>query len=106
MLRNDSIVENARRIYFDKTRLHHFIKQKLTLFVVLQEIFTKFFYLIHSNTKKQLFIDFNVSKKFDFDVILYYVKKVFREHDKYSSRHVIESILFLSRFIIDIESKY
>ena len=94
LLRNDSIVENARRIYFNKTRLQYFTKQKLVSFVVLQKVLTKSFYLIHSNTKKQLFVDFDVNKKFDFDIMLYYMKKVFREHDKYSSQHVIELIFF------------
>ena len=79
----------------------------MTSFDVLQNILTKFFYLIHSNTKKQLFLDFDVNKKFDFDVILYYVKKIFHKNDdKYFSRHVIESIFFLSRFIINAKSKY
>ena len=105
--RNEFVVENARRIYFNKTRFQHFTKQKLTLFDALQEILTKFFYLIHSNTKKQLFIDFDVNKKFDFDVMLYYVKIFFHKNDdKYSFRHVIESIFFLNRFIIDVELKY
>ena len=63
--------------------------------------------MIHSNTKKQLFLDFDVNKKFDFDVMFYYVKKIFHKNDdKYSFQHVIESILFLNRFIIDVESKY
>ena len=79
----------------------------MTSFDVLQEILTKFFYLIHSNTKKQLFIDFDINKKFDFEVILYYMKKIFRKNDeKYSSYYAIKLILFFSRFIIDIESKY
>ena len=90
-----------------RKRSSYLFQQKLTSFDVLQNILTKSFYLIHSNTKKQLFLDFDVNKKFDFDVILYYVKKIFHKNDdKYFSRHVIESIFFLSRFIINAKSKY
>ena len=105
--RNKLVVENARRIYFNKICFQYFTKQKLISFDVLQNILTKFFYLIHSNTKKQLFFDFDVNKKFDFDVMLYYMKKLFHKNDnKYSSRHFIKSILFWVDYIIDVESKY
>ena len=96
LFRNNLVVENVRRIYFNKIRLQYFTKQKLILLDILQNLLTKSFYLIHSNTKKQSFINFNVNKKFDFNIILYYIKKVFRKnHDKYSSQHVVQSIFFL-----------
>ena len=105
--RNEFVVENVRRIYFNKIRFQYFIEQKLTSFDVLQNILTKSFYLIYSNTKKQLFLDFDVNKKFDFDVMLYYMKKLFyKNDDKYFSRYVIESILFLSWFITNAKLKY
>ena len=70
---------------------------------------SKLFYLIHVDIKRSLFIDLDVSKKFDFEVMLYYVKKFFLKNnlkDKYFSRHAIESILFLNRLVTDAKSRY
>ena len=106
LLRNEFIAKNVRRVYFSKTRVQHFTTEELISFDALQIVLTKFFYLIHSNLKRQLFIDLNVNKKFDFDVMLYYVKKVFFESNKYFSRHVIESIFFFSRLLTDVETRY
>ena len=109
LLRDESTAESAKRFYFSKTRVQHSTAEELTSFDALQIVLTKSFYLVHSNFKRQLFIDLNASKKFDFDVMLYYVKKVYLdqlESDKYSSRHVIESILFLSRLLTDVETRY
>ena len=105
-LRNEFIAKNAKRVYFSKTRVQHFTTKKLISFDALQIVLTKSFYLVHSDFKRQLFIDLNASKKFDFDVMLYYVKKVFFESNKYFSRHAIESILFFNRLLIDAETKY
>ena len=105
-LRNEFTAKSVKRVYFSKTRVQYSTTEELISFDVLQIVLIKFFYLIHSNFKRQLFIDLNVNKKFDFDVMLYYVKKVFFESNKYLSRHVIKSILFLSRLLIDVETKY
>ena len=109
LLRDEFIAESAKRFYFSKTRVQHFTAEELISFDALQIVLTKFFYFVHSNLKRQLFIDLNVSKKFDFDVMFYYVKKVYFdqfEFDKYFFRHVIKSIFFLSRLLIDVETRY
>ena len=52
---------------------------------------------MHVDNKKQLFINLNVNKKFDFEIHLYYVKKnCFKnlQLKQFSLRHVIESIFF------------
>ena len=64
---------------------------------------------MHVNTKRQLFIDLNVNKKFDIEIMLYYVKKIYFKNfklDQFSSRHVIESIFFFNRLVIETESRY
>ena len=49
----------------------------------------------------------NVNKKFDIDAMFYYIKKKHVvEIDKFSSRHAIESILFLNRLITNVETRY
>ena len=109
LLRHDSTIDNARRFYSIKTRLKDSIELEIAFFEILQIMLSKSFYLIHVDIKRSLFIDLDVSKKFDFEVMLYYVKKLFLKNslkDKYSSRHAIESILFLSRLVIDAKSRY
>ena len=109
LLRDEFIAKSAKRFYFSKTRVQHSTTEKLISFDALQIVLTKTFYFVHSNFKRQLFIDLNVNKKFDFDVMLYYVKKVYfdqLESDKYFSRHVIKSILFFNRLLIDVETRY
>ena len=73
---------------------------------------SKFFYLIYVSIKRNLFIDLNVNKKFDFDVIIYHVRKKWLrkafadgKHD-YFSRIAVKFILFLNRLLNFAEIKY
>ena len=77
LLRYDFSIKNARRFYVFKTRLKKSFELKIIFFKILQSMLIKFFYLVHVNNKRQLFINLNVNKKFDFDAHLYYIKKVF-----------------------------
>lgn len=76
LLRDDFVVGNARRIYFSKTRLKHSTNLKKIFFDVLQDLLFKSFYLIHFSSKRLLYVNFDVNKKFEFDAIVYYVKEV------------------------------
>ena len=109
LFRKEFVAENARRFYFAKTRVQNSIDLKIIFFKTLQNILSKKFYLMHINTKRQLFIDLNVNKKFDIEIMLYYVKKNYFKNfksDQFSSRHVIESIFFFNRFVIETKSRY
>ena len=75
LLRHEFSVDNARRSYVFKTRLKNSIELKKKFFRTLQELLSKFFYFVHVDSKKQLFINLNVNKKFDFEAHLYYVKE-------------------------------
>ena len=109
MFRHDFSIDNVCQIYAFKTRLNKSFELKINFFKILQDLLLKFSYLMHSNSNRRLFIDLNVSKKFDFDVMLYYVKKVFFNQfmsNQFSSRHVIESIFFLNQFLTSTETHY
>ena len=73
LFREKFLTKSARRFYFVKIRVQNFIDLKIAFFMTLQNILSKFFYLMHVNSKRQLFIDLNINKKFDIEVILYYV---------------------------------
>ena len=110
LLRDDFVADSARKIYSSKTRLNHFIEAKIKAFNTLQALLSKLSYLIHASTKRSLYVDLDTSKEFDFDVIIYHVKeswlrKTFSKVE-YSSREAIESILFLNRLLILVETRY
>ena len=109
LLRHESIVDNARRAYSSKIRVFNSTKAKLKSFRIFQKLLFMFFFLIHVNIKRQLFIDLNVNKKFDIKIMLYYVKKIYFQNFKleiFFSKYVIKSILFLNRFISSTKFKY
>ena len=111
LLRANCVVDSTRKNYFFKTRVQHSTKKKIAFFKTLQITLFKLSYLVHSNVNRQLFVDLNVNTEFDFETMLYYLKetylqKTFADHKEYSPRHAIESILFLSRLITLVESRY
>ena len=52
LLRYESIVENARRVYFFKTRVQNFIEKKLVFFRFFQQLLFQLSFLIHVNIKR------------------------------------------------------
>ena len=110
LLRDDSVTDSAKKIYSSKTRLNHSIEVKINTFNTLQALLSKLSYFIHASTKRSLYVDLDASKEFDFDVMIYHVKenwlrKIFSKVE-YSSRATIESILFLNRLLILVETRY
>ena len=109
LLRHESFVENDRRSYVFKTRLKKPIDLKKEFFKTLQKLLSKFFYLVHIDSRRSLFINLNASKKFDFEAHLYYVKKKCLKNfqsEQFSSRHFIESIFFFNRLLTSIKIRY
>ena len=105
LLRFESIVDETRRAYVVKIRVRNSTKKKKTAFATLQSLFFKFFFLIHLNIKRQLFINLNVSKKFDFEIMIYHVKAIWNDKNCFS-RNSIESIFFFNRLLSSIEIRY
>ena len=107
LFRNVSMTNNVKKIFFRIIRIKNFISRKFASFQTLQTLLSKFFYLIHVDSTRRIYIDLNVNKKFDLSVMMYHVKKFVNWNEKnYSSRKTIESILFLSRLLFDVEIKY
>ena len=107
LLHDESIVDNVRKIYSRNIKIKNSTVEKLTFFQILQLLLVKLFYLIHSNFTKKLFVNLDFSKKFELIDIIYHVKNIANWNDKnYSFRKFIESILFFSRLLIDVEIKY
>ena len=105
LLQNEFITDNARKIYSKKIKIKYFIEKKLAAFKALQILLFKSSFFIYINLRRQLYIDLNVSKKFDFNVMIYHVKDIWKRTD-YLSRIIIESILFLNRLVNDVKFRY
>ena len=90
--------------YFKRIVLNNFLTKKLKLYKLLQKTFNKIFFLIYFNSKRVFYIDIDVFKQREFDVIIYYFK-IDVDFVK-SKRFDIKSILFLFRIFNKIETKY
>lgn len=110
LLRDDSTTSNVKKAYSSKTRLRNATKDEVIVFRTLQDVLSKSFYLIYASSKRSLYVNLDVNKKFDFYDIIYHVKKSWLRKSfvdwDYSSRIAIELILFLSRFLKNVETRY
>ena len=62
--------------------------------------------LIYFNSKRTLFIDVDFNKIDEIDIIIYYLDDNKSRLKKYSNRKYIRLILFLSRLLKNIETRY
>ena len=107
MLKFFLVFDNARKTFFNRIKINNSTSLKLKFFRTLQSLFFESSYLIHHDRHRQLFVDLNVNKKFDFDAMIYHVKFFAKWNDKnYSSRKSLKSIFFFNRFLIFVETRY
>ena len=107
LLHDESVDDNVKKIYSRNIKIKNFTFEEIIFFQILQSLLIKFFYLVHSNFVRKLFVNFDSNKKFELIDMIYHVKNNVNWNDKeYSSRKFIELILFLSRLLIDVEIKY
>ena len=73
-------------------------------------LFLKSLILSHFNSKQQLYINLNISKKFKFDVHVYHIKldlmKSLLDFISLFNQRKMKCILFLSHFLSDAETQY
>ena len=74
LLKFFSKTSNARKIYFNRTRLNNVTSLKREFFYIFQKLLFKLSYFIYYNSKRQIFINLNVNKEFDLETIIYYIK--------------------------------
>ena len=86
--------ENVKKIFVNRIKIDNFISKELISYETLQFLFSKFIYFTHHDSKRQIYVNLNVNKKFDIDVIVYHVKEDFIKLDEYSIKFAIQSIMF------------
>ena len=97
---------NAKKIYTIKIMFHQFSNDKINVFETFQKNLFKSIYLIHFDFAKQLYADLNFNDA-DMSVMIYHVKsKSNFEFSKYFFQNCVQSIIFLSRLLTSIESRY
>ena len=67
-------IDNVKKTYSSRIRLDNSSFVKIEFFRILQSLLFKSSYLIHHDNKRQTFVDFDVNKKFELNVIIYHVK--------------------------------
>jgi len=73
---------------------------KIVSFKMLQSLLFKFSYLIHFNLTKHLYINLNAFKFFDFDVMIYHIKKEVHINIKKDDSSIVK--IFLSKLFIQL----
>ena len=103
LLKNSS-KRNQRKSYISRVKIT-FIDKEMHFYKLLQKALSNSILLVHFDRVKNLWIDLDSFKKFDFDVIIFHVKKDISK-DKWPTKSDIESIAFLSRLLIKTELNY
>ena len=100
-----TVSESARKRQTIKTQLYDSTFEKRIVFRNLQIAFASSTFLIHFDKKRRLYIDLNVFKQWNFATIVYHVLNDSLSDVTYS-RTAIQSIMFLSRCLNDVEKNY
>ena len=94
------------------------IPKKLNFFHQLQKSFISSIILYYFNEKRQLYVNLDVNKEFDFDIHIYHLKNPGTENPGTENPRIIETdsdlskqksqqpILFLNRFRINAKTHY
>ena len=107
MNRDIIVKNNARKKAASRASLTVFTFKKFSSFLYLQKLFSLSFILIHFDEKRILYIDLNASKKFDLVAHVYHdVDEKTRKLNEKFKQKTKQLILFLSRFLFNVETKY
>lgn len=117
LLKFASIQKLLKRTYTFRHRLKHSIDREMTSFNDLQKTLFNVNMLIHFNLKRVLWIDLNAFKKFEFEVVTFYIKNITKTFTtliviknssvkSWSLRISMKLIIFLSRLLIDAKRNY
>ena len=70
----DSTADQARKNYLKKTLISEISELEKMIFEFIQKIFDDFNFLHHQNFNQQLYVNLNVSKWHEFDVMIYHMQ--------------------------------
>ena len=71
----------------------------------MQNIFINLIFFVHFNSNRCFYINFDVLKRWDFVVVIYYI--IENSNDKINySRFIIQSIIFFSKLLNNVKQNY
>ena len=107
LLRFSFIKEHSRKTFFRQKTIDDIIESEQDSYNQIQEVFARIFFLFHFDHTRFLYIDIDAFKRWEFDVIIYHDRFNFNySSEEYSKKFDIQSVLFFSRLLINLETKY
>ena len=101
---------NQRKIYNQRVVIKKSSKNEIIVYEALQVVFNQSTFLIYFNSNQILFIDVDVFKELEFDIVIYHVKheKKYREFSNklLVVKNDIKFILFFSKYLTNVENRY
>ena len=73
LLHEDSTADQTRKNYSKKTLIFNVNEFEKKKFKFIQKKFDDFNFLHHQNSDQQLYVDLNMSKQHEFDVMIYHM---------------------------------
>ena len=89
-------------MFFKKIIIENFIVEKLKSFRQFQKFFKQIIFLIHFFDEKILYVDIDVSKRREFEIMIYHLKFNYLNLEKLK-RIDIESIFFLVEYLMQLK---
>ena len=108
-LQSDRQEKIIQKKYSKRTQIDESSVLEHETFENIQKIFDKLNFLHHQDSNCQLYVDLDVSKQFEFDVMIYHIqddKNESLDHIIKKNCSKIQSIFFLSKFLTDAETQY
>ena len=109
-------MENVRKCknYINKLFVNHFINKEFEVFYQLQNFFLRPMIFYYFDFKLQLFINFDVSKKFGIDKYIYHVfinlkhfqNKFLNKKNSHPKKNEMKLIMFVSRELTNAKTRY
>ena len=109
LLCKSSTAGKSWKKYSKKTWIDELSVLEHETFEDIQKIFNKLNFLHHQDSNHQLYVDLDVSKQFEFDVMIYHIqddKNESLDHIIKENHNKVQSILFLSKLLTDAETQY
>ena len=96
--------KSIRKVYSQKIVIENLTNEKLKFYRQLQKNFNQIIFLIHFFVDRILFIDIDVFKRRDFEIMIYHLKS--NVDLTKSKKFDIESILFFNRILNETKKNY
>ena len=95
----DKSFDSIRKKHSSRLTLKNSNDEKYQTFYKLQNVFVNSIFLVYFDSNRRFYIDFDVSKRWDFVVMIYHI--VENLNDNVYSRFSIQSIFFLNKLLND-----